>query len=282
MGLQDPDKQVIVVGIVILLIAVGLSGCTETNKTTQIIDTPYVDRYPDITRLNNSEFLIVLSMGLQYINGLIMAEDGKTYQHYFTIYNETGVRDPCIHKTDNGSLIVTYALSENNAGWLKSNDNGITWQHQGYISQGDIFSIDDIKTVNKNIYACGHSKGDRKCKFLIYDNNWKIINDSVLDGGNEWTFIPLSEQHFHAIFRMTDFPFDTSSAESYDGGMTWTNFINKTAVFNTLADPELYWLNDNTIILFGRQTIKKYDCRLVYFISKDDCKTWSDPVLIYE
>jgi len=180
-----------VVGIVILLIAVGLSGCTETNKTTKIkFETAFVDRYPDIIKLNNNEFFIVLSMGLQYINGLIMAEDGTTYQHYFTIYNETGVRDPCIHKTDNGSLIVTYALSENNAGWLTSNDNGATWQHQGYISQGDIFSIDDIKTVNKNIYACGHSKGDRKCKFLIYDNNWKIINDSVLDNGNEWTFIP--------------------------------------------------------------------------------------------
>jgi len=81
---------------------------------------------------------------------------------------------------------------------------------------------------------------------------------------------------------MTDFPFDTYSAESYDGGITWTNFINMTTVFNTLADPELYWLNDNTIILFARQTIKKYDCRLVYFLSKDDCKTWSDPVLIYD
>ena len=230
---------------------------------------------------------------------------------------------PCVGTMPNGKVIVVFCKSSlidgiknNSAVYKESTDNGTTWsggvhgKYENFTTSlgGSIWlaTASQFVTVGNTVYMCAWrwneppdaSERDNATLLKTIDNgttwsvvNWTIWNHARNLVGGEMGMLAISDTHFLATFRN-----DTNQqhppagtwtglqAESFDAGVTWTNWRaldDVTPVDGQLISPQLFWLNQAhgiAIMTCGAQRSKdsSSDRDNCVFVTKDNGTTWQN------
>ncbi|RLF50261.1 MAG: hypothetical protein DRN24_06840, partial [Thermoplasmata archaeon] len=282
------------------------------NITHGDIDTIYSDNYydafPACTNTSNGTWIVTFGYGTYHsdssmvLKGVRSFDYGQTWSSPFLIRDGSGQTECAAMITAPNGNVVACIMDEggnDKATWCISTDNGSSWTYKGYIDggTGKLAHPTGIHIVNNDIYVCGYQfdggsgYDGHNCSIWRSSDNgnsWSFYSwVDHYNANDEWDFFPLNNTHWIALFR--EYP-DTENgawqAESFDAGLTWTNFTNRQNFFGGgLHLPKLHWLNeDKKIILLTGRVYNKTTGYIAtkYWISDDNGTTWQNATTIVD
>lgn len=270
----------------------------KTWGQSTILDDADYYAFQDIIRLDNGDLLLAYfnSDGGHASTGevecIISDDDGVTWGAVIDIYGHDNGRktaDAGLAVTSNGTVICCYRDGDEaddppRGSYSVSYDNGLTWRYMGLIGNSS-FCMTGSENIGEEVYGCMHGgiTGSGNESFQYYNTvtqKWELVG--WLDEGdqvyllNEWDFLPITDTYFIGVSRTKDTT-TTYFMESFDSGMSWTNYVNIYAQVGRLGDPNLDWLNEDQdiLILHGRKWVGtiQYSC---FYISSDFGLTWTN------
>jgi len=217
------------------------------------------------------------------IHVLVSHDNGITWDAPY-LYSAYGCPPGVVGITSNGIALYTDAYN-----LMMSYDNGTngSWVDMGtYLPSnwyGQAFNL-----VGHTLYSCAYYAGTSvPSLWKSTDNgtNWESVSflddyaPANLKKGGEWDFIALNDTHFLTIADSdygTPHPDITIQCESFDAGVTWTNYENVFSEIGEINKPELSWLNydQGVIILTGRNYTST--CIETRWVTTDNGTTWQN------
>jgi len=275
----------------------------EHGTTQDVFVDDWHSLFPSAVNSSNGTWVVTYMYGDNHDDNDGVLNCVKSYDYGQTWSTPSLIRDSTllpagktasgiIVRAPNGTLVTGYMQARaNKGGWSLSYDNGTTWHYQGIIDEGVTTEPSGMHVVNgtiymctSQIYDCGGSGHYISHLYTSADNgsSWTYVcapdSGGVIAGDNEWDFIPINDTYFIACFREAPVAGHCWFAESFNAGVNWTNFTDRSSEFSNgfVQRPQFNWLNrdEGVIILSGRWMDGGTTMKTSYWISNDSCQTW--------
>ena len=260
---------------------------------------------PDIVRAENGNLIAAYYAGNGHLDDnskvcyKISSDNGSTWGAVQTLYDHSSydTRDPQFVLCPNGDIVCFinqyYGVDSGNevrdATIHRSTDNGLTWslqetatwEPQRYFQAPFTYGNSVYVSTYANSYHIGGAQGDTAF-YISTDNCTNFIKLGVVDVTNrvsENSVIRLDNGTFLLMFR------DVGNGNgllrmSTDGGYNWFNVSNALSA-SDLADPNLDWLDNHTMILTDECNAACAGSSGSYFyISNDNATSWTNITLL--
>jgi sialidase-1 len=258
------------------------------------------EAFPDVCRLNNGQLMCVFYAGYGHValpneqlpnGGRIVyctsSDEGQTWSHAETLFDgPDDDRDPSIVQLSDGRLICNFFSLrktdtpmgyEGLGSWIVTSDDlGKSWSMPRQISKSHYCSAPIRKLSNGRLILGMYTEnGDQSQGSVIFSDDggttWQpevLIDNGGIRLDAETDMIELRDGTLYAAQRP-----HMSIATSQDFGTTWT--VSEPIGFPGHC-PYFLRTPDDVIILAFRLPITSLR------FSRDECKTWSDNVVIDE
>jgi len=269
---------------------------------SSIVKDSYYNAFPGMCKLEDGTLIVVYRKGTSHADdkGKIVMKTssdlGLTWSSESTIYEDPtyDVRDPCITRLSDGTLIVSFSKRDHSAGSslvdgvyvIKSTDNGASWgppiNVNSSFTEWCMCSAPVIELPNGDLLLglYGRNTGDSydsaSCiKSTDGGDTWgseSIIGNGPTDGRSyqEPNLVLLANGDILALLRTSDDVIYASS--STDSGASWST---PQAKFTGSGSPRTICLNSGTLLCVYRAKTTGSANEIASRISRDNGSTWT-------